>query len=144
MLVPGESCCWGSRRAVSPERSGSCVNAQRTPVRTSDPDRENFMLNTFCPALTIDLFHQTQAPRGGITEVRGGRLPSETQQRQQAAERALQRPQSSEFPCDVLEDKFSMFKVMKKGQSERERGRRGKLTIYKAGGRSHARFRCNR
>lgn len=46
--------------------------------------------------------------------------------------------------CDVLENKFNMFKVMKKEHSERERRRRGKLTIYKAGLRSHASFKCDR
>ena len=66
-----------------------------------------------------------------------------TQQREQTAERELQRPQSSEFTCDVLENKFNMFKVMKKGHSEKEGGE-GNSTIYKASVRSHACFRCNR
>lgn len=44
----------------------------------------------------------------------------------------------------MLENKFNVFKVMKKEHSERERRRRGKLTIYKAGLRSHASFKCDR
>ena len=42
--------------------------------------------------------------------------------RENRPHKELQRPQSSESTCDVLENKFSMFKVMRKGPSEKEGG----------------------
>ena len=42
--------------------------------------------------------------------------------RENTRQKELERPQSSESACDVLENKFSMFKVMEKGPSEIEVG----------------------